>query len=317
MKDIPQLAIALNNACNMDCSYCHPNGANYKCEDTQMSVQEILRLLKVAYDIGFRTFRMTGGEPTIRPDLMEILEGIEKFGDDTKILLTTNGFLLQKFADEILKLRHINVFLSIDSIEKQYEGLPKKMTPEIEQAIAKISPHHHCRINMVVMQTNKGSIENMIKFCQKHNIDLKLHDLYYCEEVLAPDSDSQTFHDREFVSFSEFIPKLKEMADKTEPFPGHGPYGIPMTTHHIGNIKVITKDSNKGSWYAPECKNCKIFPCKHGLYVPQITCDGYVFPSNCINEEFRFKIIDEPADKIKKAYQFMINLLQESDHQVI
>lgn len=311
-KIIPQLAIALTDKCNMRCFYCHTGGANLNFNNAMMTGKTVISLLKIAYERGFRTFRMTGGEPTLHPEWQEILREIEKFGPDTKILFTTNGINLEKYVEFFASLRNINVFISVDSITHNYRGYPKKMNPSLSRAIKKLAPKVYTRINMVVTKTTKDSVTEMIDFCVKNSIDLKLHDLYYCEEIINPDEPSYKFWKKEFFSLSKIVPELKKRSDRQEVFPGHGPYGIPMTSYFIGKIKVITKDSTRGTHYAKTCTQCPLYPCRHGLYVPQISSDGYLYPSNCAFKKNIKKIAGKSKREVSSDYDFMINLLTAS-----
>jgi len=88
---LPQLAIAITDKCNFKCSYCRPSGSSVNKCDRALSLEEITRLVSIAYEKGYRVFRITGGEPTLRPDILEIVKAISNLGEDTIILVGTNG----------------------------------------------------------------------------------------------------------------------------------------------------------------------------------------------------------------------------------
>lgn len=316
-KSIPQLAIGLTDKCNVRCFYCHAGGANLCSNRASLEPNEFVRLLRLAYKKGFRTFRFTGGEPTLYPGWKEILLAVEKFGKDTKILFTTNGWRLGDHIAFFSKLRHVNVFISVDSVGKKYRGLPKVMTPELEKSIKRLAKKVYVRINMVVMKKNIGNVPQMVEFCRKTGIDIKLHDVYICDEIIDPKYDPKNFWQKNFVSLSKILPWLKSISDKTRAFPGHGPYGIPMTGYMVGKTQVIVKNSDAGTRYLDSCKNCPMFPCRHGLYVPQISNDGYLFPANCIDPNFLQKIGGKSGEEVSAAYENILKILRKSKHRQI
>lgn len=316
-KGIPQLAIGLTDKCNAKCFYCHAGGANLCSNRPSLKAKEFVRLLALAYQKGFRTFRFTGGEPTLYPEWREILLAVEKLGPDTKILFTTNGFNLGKHVDFFSQLRNINVFISVDSVGKKYRGLPKVMTRELQANIRRLAKKVYVRINMVVMKENIENVPRMVKVCSKLGVDIKLHDVYICQDVIDPEYEAKDFWLNNFVSLGKIRPWLKSVSEKTVKFPGHGPYGIPMSSYIMGRTKVIVKDSYAGTRYVDSCDRCPMYPCRHGLYVPQISNDGYIFPANCVNKKFLRKISGKPNSEVLKSYEFLISLLKKSQHRKI
>src|SRR3972149_11924236 len=74
-REIDYLRISLTDRCNLRCVYCMPiNGLTFLPRQELLSAEEIAEVARVAVSVGFRKFRLTGGEPTIRPDLLEIVE---------------------------------------------------------------------------------------------------------------------------------------------------------------------------------------------------------------------------------------------------
>src|SRR5665811_1971063 len=96
-RPLLNLRISITQRCNNRCAYCHREGevqrANRSAE--LMSVEEIVRIAKIAIDLGISRVKLTGGEPLMRKDLPEIVSGIAAEVSGLKDLsLTTNGLLL-------------------------------------------------------------------------------------------------------------------------------------------------------------------------------------------------------------------------------
>jgi GTP 3',8-cyclase len=124
-REIDYLRISIIDNCNLRCVYCMPlEGLRFLPRDELLSAEEIERVVRAAVSVGFRKFRLTGGEPTLRADLIEIVErlaAVEGVGD---LALTTNALLLRKLARPLKQagLSRINVHLDSlnpETVERQ------------------------------------------------------------------------------------------------------------------------------------------------------------------------------------------------------
>jgi GTP 3',8-cyclase len=124
-REINYLRISLIDRCNLRCVYCMPvNGLQFLPKPELLTPEEIERVVTAAVTVGFRKFRLTGGEPTLRPDLVEIVERMASVAGVGDLALTTNALLLPKLARPLKAagLKRINVHLdSLDpaTIERQ------------------------------------------------------------------------------------------------------------------------------------------------------------------------------------------------------
>jgi len=113
-RAINYLRISVIDRCNLRCVYCMPlNGLQFLPRQDLLTPGEIAAVVQVAVAAGFRKFRLTGGEPTLRPDLVDIvgrLGRIEGVGD---LAMTTNGILLPELAAPLAKagLKRVNIHL--------------------------------------------------------------------------------------------------------------------------------------------------------------------------------------------------------------
>ena len=122
MTAVDYLRISLIDRCNFRCHYCMPPDVKltYLDTDQYLSQREILNLVQgVFIPLGFRRFRLTGGEPLLRPDLSSIIESLSQLPHVEDLALTTNGFLLKDQAADLYQagLRRINI--SLDSLNPQ------------------------------------------------------------------------------------------------------------------------------------------------------------------------------------------------------
>ena len=122
MPDIDYLRISLIDKCNFRCQYCMPEEVklDYVLSQELLTNQEILTLVRgVFIPLGFTKFRLTGGEPLLRPGVVDLVRDIANLPQTEDLALTTNGFLLADLAQPLYDagLKRINI--SLDSLDPQ------------------------------------------------------------------------------------------------------------------------------------------------------------------------------------------------------
>ena len=120
MNQVDYLRISLIDRCNFRCQYCMPSEAelNYIWQQNLLTDDELLILLKEVFiPVGFSRFRLTGGEPLLRPGVVNLVKAIASFPATKDLAITTNGFLLPQMAQDLYNagLRRINI--SLDSLD--------------------------------------------------------------------------------------------------------------------------------------------------------------------------------------------------------
>jgi GTP 3',8-cyclase len=119
-RRISYLRVSVTDRCNLRCTYCMPcEGVKMLSHNDILSLEEITRVIKTGVKMGIQHVRLTGGEPLVRKgivDLVKMISGIDGIND---LSLTTNGQLLDKFADELADagLKRVNV--SLDTMDPE------------------------------------------------------------------------------------------------------------------------------------------------------------------------------------------------------
>jgi cyclic pyranopterin phosphate synthase len=111
-REINYLRISVIDHCNLRCVYCMPlRGLTFIPSDQLLSAGEIELVARAAVGVGFRKFRLTGGEPTLRPDIVEIVRRISGIDGVADVAMTTNAILLPRLARQLAEagLRRINI----------------------------------------------------------------------------------------------------------------------------------------------------------------------------------------------------------------
>ena len=117
-RDIHYLRISLTDKCNMRCVYCMSEDMVFQPNEDLMTTAEILRLVNLFARLGVDKIRLTGGEPSIHPDLIPIVRGIHAAGI-TRISMTTNGLRLAQLAKPLADAGLSRVNVSLDTLDRQ------------------------------------------------------------------------------------------------------------------------------------------------------------------------------------------------------
>lgn len=117
-RDLRDLRVSVTDRCNLRCVYCVPAGvAEFRQPEGLLRDSELLLLINAAAELGVRKVRLTGGEPTLCPGLVELVRAIRAIGGIEDLAMTTNGLLLDELAHPLAAagLRRINV--SLDTLD--------------------------------------------------------------------------------------------------------------------------------------------------------------------------------------------------------
>jgi len=115
-RNIRYLRISLTDRCNLRCVYCMPEEMQFSPRDELLTADEILSIVRAARELGFDKIRLTGGEPTVRPELLDIVRGISALGFRA-ISMTTNGLRLKELARPLKEAGLERVNVSVDTLD--------------------------------------------------------------------------------------------------------------------------------------------------------------------------------------------------------
>ncbi|MEP7356302.1 MAG: GTP 3',8-cyclase MoaA [Anaerolineales bacterium] len=116
-RDIHYLRISLTDRCNLRCVYCMPEDMKFRPRKALLQDDELLLLVRLFTELGFHKFRLTGGEPTVRANVVEIVRGIAQTPGVRGLSMTTNGLLLKQLAQPLAQAGLQRVNVSIDTLD--------------------------------------------------------------------------------------------------------------------------------------------------------------------------------------------------------
>ena len=118
-RKITYLRISLTDHCNLRCVYCMPEDMTSRPNAEMMQDDEILLLTRLFAGLGFNKVRLTGGEPTVRANIVDIVRGISSTEGIRSVSMTTNGLLLSKLAQPLVEAGLQRVNVSIDTLNPE------------------------------------------------------------------------------------------------------------------------------------------------------------------------------------------------------
>jgi cyclic pyranopterin phosphate synthase len=116
-RNINYLRISLTDKCNLRCVYCMPENMIFRPSQELLQDDEIVRLVQIFAELGFFKFRLTGGEPTIRARVVDLVREITHTPGVQTVAMTTNGLLLDKLAAPLAEAGLQRVNISIDTLD--------------------------------------------------------------------------------------------------------------------------------------------------------------------------------------------------------
>ena len=149
------LRVSLTDRCNFRCVYCMPpEGMPYQPKADQLTIDELVRVVRLTGTLGVSRYRLTGGEPLLRPDIVRIVERLRTIETVEEISITTNASLLERLALPLREAGLDRLNISLDSLDpERFSALARydnyqRVRDGIEAALAAGFP---VKINVVVM----------------------------------------------------------------------------------------------------------------------------------------------------------------------
>jgi cyclic pyranopterin phosphate synthase len=209
------LRVAITQRCNLRCLYCHREGEERLAKDVmaEMTVDEIVRIVRIAVGLGISKVKLTGGEPLMRKDVVEIVRGIASIRGLTDLSMTTNGTLLAPLAEELHTngLRRVNINLPTLNDEVYAKLTGGRLEDVLEGVKAAVQAGlYPVKLNMLILNdVNDRDVPEMIAFARETGTILQLIEL-------EPINLSDTYYSTHHKLLDEYEYMLRQKAVKTE-----------------------------------------------------------------------------------------------------
>ncbi len=241
---VDYLRISVTDRCNERCLYCMPEGYHgWEQRPDHLTAGEIVRVVRVATGMGFRKFRLTGGEPLVRHDLPDLVRAIAALPGVEGIALSTNGTQLARLAAPLRAagLRTVNV--SLDALDSEtYRRITGGNVSSVLAGIAAAGAagFERVKLNCVLMRgVNEHEIWPLVRFAASQDLPLRLIEM-------MPVTTTEVLTERNFYPIGEAMRLLAQhdelIAQPANPV-GWGPatyYRLRRTGALVGFIGAVT-----------------------------------------------------------------------------
>lgn len=175
-RSLTHLRISVTQRCNHKCIFCHMEGVYEKNID-ELSASDWGFLASIAYELGIRYYKITGGEPLVRKDIVDIVKNISKYADEVSI--TTNASLLEYFAQGLADAGLTRFNISLHSLSRNVfreitGGDLDRVLTGIRAAIDTGLP---IKLDYLVMTINADEYKKIISYAEEIGADLNIIEL--------------------------------------------------------------------------------------------------------------------------------------------
>jgi cyclic pyranopterin phosphate synthase len=214
-RRISYLRVSVTANCNLACSYCLPEGkTQFTPHGSFLSADDFVRLVSVFGELGVERVRITGGEPLLRKDILDIVRGIRALPGVRDVPLSTNGTLLERLARPLRDAGVSGVNVSLDSLDPEVframtaGGDLARVLAGIDAAIdAGLSP---IKINTVILRgVNEDDIERCAELSARRPVVVRFIEL-------MPTEANHDFQADRYVSNDEVRARLRANGDWRE-----------------------------------------------------------------------------------------------------
>ncbi|MBX2894487.1 MAG: GTP 3',8-cyclase MoaA [Cyclobacteriaceae bacterium] len=243
-RPINYLRLAVTDRCNLRCFYCMPEeGIHYLPKKELLTFEEIERLIRIVASLGISKIRLTGGEPFVRTDLMQLIRKIVATEGIKSLHLTTNGILTVPHITELKELGIASINLSLDTLDRERFKIITRRDEfdatwqTLQQLIASKIP---VKINAVVMEgKNTDDLIPMVELTRHHPISVR-----FIEEMPFNGEGNHypqlTWTYKKILSWiQQHYPNLEKMKD--EPHTTSYSYKVPGFQGDVGVIAAFSR----------------------------------------------------------------------------
>lgn len=214
-RPLLNLRVAVTQRCNLRCPYCHREGEEKPREAiaAEMTVDEIVRIVRIAVGLGISKVKLTGGEPLVRKDIIEIVRGIAAIQDLEDLSMTSNGTLLAALAEKLLAngLKRVNINLPTLNREVYNKLTGGRLEGVLEGVKAAVDVGlYPVKLNMLILKgVNDRNVPEMIDFARETGTILQLIEL-------EPINISDAYYSAHHKLLDEYEVMLRQKALKIE-----------------------------------------------------------------------------------------------------
>lgn len=171
---INYLRISVTDRCNLRCCYCMPEGVQDVGMKNILTFEEIWEIVRTGVSLGITHIRITGGEPLVRKDCVDLIRGIREISGVETITMTTNGVLLGNYGKQLKEAGVDGVNISLDTLnpEEFYKITGKR---ELQEVLAGIRAAKTAGLPVKLNAVNRKELDPipLVRYAQEENLPLR------------------------------------------------------------------------------------------------------------------------------------------------
>ncbi len=252
-RNIDYIRISITDRCNLRCVYCMPEDGVplVDCQEI-MTFDEIERLCRIFAKNGIKKIKVTGGEPLVRLDAVELIKNLKAIDGIEQVTLTTNGVLLEETIDDLHKAGIDSINVSLDTLDSdKFAQLTRrdvlsKVWAGIEKALS--YEDINLKINCVPLKLTKDDIADLVGLAKDHRIHVRFIEMM----------PIGLGHNFEYLPEEETKKVIEEAYGPLKPYTkklGNGPSHYFSLDGFKGKIGFISAISHK---FCNECNRVRL-----------------------------------------------------------
>lgn len=243
-RPINYLRLAVTDRCNLRCFYCMPEeGIKYMPKKDLLTFEEIERLVTLLAKLGITKVRLTGGEPFVRTDLMNLIQKISSIDGIDELHITTNGILTGPHIQELKALGIASVNLSLDTLDRErFKIITRRdefnKTWQVFHQL--LEAHIPVKLNAVVMDgKNIDDIVPMVELTRSLPVSVRFIEEMPFNGEGAHEATLHWSHKRILNHIQNIFPQIQKTFDKPHATAEH--YQVPGFVGDVGIIAAFTR----------------------------------------------------------------------------
>jgi cyclic pyranopterin phosphate synthase len=251
-RPLLNLRVAITRKCNINCSFCHGEGEELQPNKmSEMTVDEIVQIVRTAVKLDIRKVKLTGGEPLTRTDVLDIVKEISSLPGLADLSMTTNGTLLAQLAEKLYfsGLQRVNISLpTID--EESYNKLTGGRVGDALSGVKAAVEAGFCpvKLNMLILNgSNDSAVPQMIEFAKQTGAILQLIEL-------EPINMTSAYYSANHKSLDQYEVMLKESAVMVET----RKFMHNRRVYHLPDVKVEVVRPIENTEFCIHCSRIRV-----------------------------------------------------------
>lgn len=171
---INYLRISVTDRCNLRCCYCMPEGVQDVGMKNILTFEEIWEIVRTGVSLGITHIRITGGEPLVRKDCVDLIRGIREIPGVETITMTTNGVLLGNYAKQLKEAGVDGVNISLDTLDPE-EFFKITGKRELQEVLAGIRAAKTAGLPVKLNAVNRKELDPipLVRYAQEENLPIR------------------------------------------------------------------------------------------------------------------------------------------------